>query len=112
MIRVLMSKAAAGLLRALIARAGASREEILISDVQSVDWQSLTIVGERHELGLRIIGPHAGRRAHALCDGLAEAELEITGQIVADIAVVHGPSHCSDGSVALTIEALTVCADD
>lgn len=112
MIRVLMSSAAAALLRALIARAGVPREKILLTDIRSVDWQSLTIVGERHEIAIRIPGPSAGALAACLCDGLSKAEFAIPGHIVADIVVADGPKSCADGSVSLAIEALTVFTDD
>ena len=65
MMKLALSVAAAGLLRALIARAGVDRDRILLTDFRSVDWQSLTFVGERHEMELRIPGPDAdaaGRR--------------------------------------------------
>lgn len=112
MIRVLMSSAAAGLLRAILARAGVPRERVLLTEIRSVDWQSLTIVGERHEIALRIPGPSAAAVAESLCNGLAEAEFAIPGQIVADIVLADGPSECADGAVTLSIEALTVCAGD
>lgn len=110
MNRVLMSSAAAALLRALLTRAGVARERVLLSDISSVDWQSLTMIGERHELGLRIPGPHAGEVAARLIDGLADAEFAIPGQIVADIAVTEGPFDGADGAVTLAIEALTINA--
>lgn len=112
MNRILLSSAAAALLRAVLARAGISREDVLLTDVRSVDWQSLTIVGERHEIALRIPGPNAAALAAALCAGLAEAEFAIPRQIVADIVVADGPTQSADGSVSLSIEALTVFADD
>jgi hypothetical protein len=112
MNRVLMSNAAAALLRAILARAGISRSELLLTDIRSVDWQSLTIVGERHEIALRIPGPSAAATAAALCDGLAEAEFAIAGQLVADIVVADGPTQCADGSVTVSIDALTVFTDD
>lgn len=112
MIRVLMSSAAAGLLRAVLARAGVPRERILLTHIHSIDWQSLTIIGERHEIALRIPGPNGAAVASSLCDGLSDAEFVIPGQIVADIALTQGPSECPDGSVTLSIEALTVCAED
>ena len=110
MIRVLMSSAGAALLRAILARAGIPRERILLTDIRSVDWQSLTMVGERHELGLRIPGPNAGEVTAKLCGGLAEAEFVIAGQIVADIAVSEQPMHGDDKSISLHIEALTISA--
>ncbi len=110
MIRILMSSAAAAMLRAILARAGVPRERILLTEIRSVDWHSLTMVGERHELSLRIPGPDAAEVAARLCDGLTEAEFAIPGQIVADICVADGPSSSSDGSVSLAIEALTIGA--
>lgn len=112
MIRILMSSAAAALLRALLVRGGVSREQILVTDIRSVDWQSLTLVGERHELSLRIPGPDAKRIAAALCDDLADAEFAIPGQIVADIGLAGERSANPDGSITLTIEALTISAGD
>ena len=43
-----------------------------------------------------------------LLDGLEDAELEVWGHFVADIAVTEGPFTREDGSVELGIEALTV----
>ena len=57
MIRPRLSVAASRLLRAIIDRAGDQRDRILLSSVSSTDWQSLTLVGERHELELAVIGP-------------------------------------------------------
>ena len=52
MLKITMSPAASNLIRALIARAGVPRDRILLTDVQSTDWQSLTLTGERHQLEL------------------------------------------------------------
>jgi hypothetical protein len=111
MSRMVMSPAAAGLLRALIARSGAPRDRILLTDSESVDWQSLTFTGERHQLGLRIGGSEAARSAERLCAGLEDAEFSIPGVIVADVHVAQGPRREADGSVSLSIEALTVGDD-
>ena len=54
MMRPALSPAAAGLLRGILARSGVDRDRILLSDFRSVDWQSLTFVGERHEIRLRL----------------------------------------------------------
>ena len=108
MNRIAMSAAASGLLRALIARAGLMVNSILLTDIRSTDWQSLTFVGERHQLELRITGPDAMAAARRLCDGLEEAEFQIPRQIVADIAVVGELRSSQDGSVSVKIEALTV----
>jgi hypothetical protein len=108
MMKLALSPAAAGLLRALLARAGINRDRILLTDFRSIDWQSLTFVGERHEMELRILPPHAKQIATGLSEGLADAEFSIPGQIVADIGLERPPSHSRDGSVSLHIEALTI----
>lgn len=110
MNRVAMSPVASALLRALIARTGAGSDRILLSDVQSVDWQSLTFTGERHRFELRVPGPDSGTVVQRICAGLEEAEFSIPGQIVADISLIGEPRTAQDGSVAITIEALTVSA--
>ena len=61
MLKITMSPAASNLIRALIARAGVPRDRILLTDVQSTDWQSLTLTGERHQLELRVCAPHSGQ---------------------------------------------------
>ena len=108
MMKLALSPAAAGLLRALISRAGIDRDRILLADFRSVDWQSLTFIGERHEMELRVPGPGSDALAARLTDGLADAEFSIPGQIVADIGLRQPPSRHRDGSVTLHIEALTV----
>lgn len=108
MMKLALSPAAAGLLRALVARAGIDRDRILLTDFRSIDWQSLTFVGERHEMELRVPGPDANLLAQRLADGLADAEFAVPGQIVADIGLVRPPSPNCDGSVTLQIEALTI----
>lgn len=108
MNRLPMSPVAAALLRSLIARAGIERDRILLTEVHSSDWQSLTFVGERHCFGLRIIGSEAEAAIDRICSGLEDAEFNIRGQIVADVAVTDAPSHAGDGSMKVTIEALTV----
>ena len=107
-MKLALSPAAPGLLRALIARAGIDRDRILLTDFQSIDWQSLTFIGERHEMELRVPGPDAERLARLVTDGLADAEFSIPGQIVADISLELPAIRQSDGSVSLHIEALTI----
>ena len=107
MMKLAMSPAAAGLLRALLARAGLDRNRILLTDFRSVDWRSLTFAGERHRINLRIPGPGAATIAELLTSDLGDAEFSVPGQIVADIAVEGAIEH-PDGAISLTIEALTV----
>lgn len=108
MTRLPLSAAAGALLRALLCRTGIPRNRILLSEVRSVDWQSLTFVGERHEIDLRVAEPGADAIVNTLTNALAEQEFAIDGQIVADIQLVSGPSRQPDGSIAVRIEALTI----
>lgn len=108
MIKMAMSHAAGCLVRALVARAGVERNRILLTDVESVDWQSLTLAGERHQIALRVTGLDSADAAKRMCAGLDDAEFSIPGLIVADIAVLGSPRREPDGATALMIEALTV----
>lgn len=108
MTRLGLSTAATGLLRALIARTQLPRDRILLMDWTSVDWQSLTFVGERHEITFRLTGWEARVAAERLGAGLADAEFTIPGHIVADVAIVGSGKEAEDGSVIVHLEALTI----
>ena len=111
MNRIAMSGAASALLRALIARAGVPSDRILLTEVHSTDWQSLTFIGERHRLQLRVVGPGSTSIIERMCGGLEDAEFTIPGQIVADIKPIAQPIAGADGSTSIEIEALTVVND-
>jgi len=111
MNRVAMSPAASALLRCLIGRARVPRDRILLTDVVSVDWRSLTFTGERHQFELRVTGPDSQLAVERMCDGLEDADFSIPGVIVADIALAGSPARAPGGSTTIIIEALTV-ADD
>jgi hypothetical protein len=108
MMKLALSPAAAGLLRALLNRAGIDRDRIFLTEFRSVDWQSLTFIGERHSINLRVPGPDADLLVSRLTGGLGDAEFAIPGQVVADIALSGEPTRHADGSLSLTIEALTI----
>ena len=108
MMKLAMSPAAAGLLRALLNRAGVDRNRILLTEFRSSDWRSLTFTGERHRIDLRIPAPGAAGLAELLTRDLGEAEFAIPGQIVADITVDGAMVEHPDGAISLTVEALTV----
>jgi len=105
---VVASRAAAGLLRALLRRAGNHDDRILLNEILSTEWRSLTLEGERHFIVLRLTGEDAGAMCTSLTTGLEEAEFAIPGQIVADIALARPPFHAEDGSISVAIEALTI----
>ena len=108
MMKLAMSAAAAGLLRALLQRGGVDRDRILLSQFRSFNWRSLTFSGERHRIDLRIPGPGAAAIAELLTRDLAEAEFAIPRQIVADIGVDGAMIEHPDGAISLSIEALTI----
>jgi len=108
MMKLALSPAAAGLLRALLARAGIDRDRILLTEFRSTDWQSLTFVGERHEMELRIPGPDADHLCGRITKGMEDAEFAIPGQIVADIGLQRPAQFNTDGSISIFIEALTI----
>jgi hypothetical protein len=108
MNRLPMSRAASGLLRAILKRAGHDSDRILLTEIRSTDWRSLTLEGERHVIELRVAAPGTGKLLVKLTGGIEEAEFAIPGQIVADIAVASPPLPAPDGSVGIVIEALTI----
>ncbi|MDQ3144733.1 MAG: hypothetical protein M3Q57_07650, partial [Pseudomonadota bacterium] len=77
MMRPALSPAAAGLLRSLLARAGVDRDRILLTDFRSVDWQSLTFVGERHEISLRLPAADAASIVARLGERLEDVEWHV-----------------------------------
>lgn len=107
-MKIPMSPAAAALVRGLLARAGVERNRILLTTVQSVDWQSLTFVGERHRIILRVTGADAQDVTGRITAGIGEAEFHVPGHIVADVVIVGKPLRDGDGSVSVELEALTI----
>lgn len=108
MTRPPMSQAGAALLRALLARTHIERDRILLTDYRSTDWQSLTFVGERHEMRFRIKGPMANEAYREITGDLADSDVSLSKQILADIAVFEIPVRESDGSISFGVEALTI----
>jgi hypothetical protein len=108
MMKFPMSAAAAGLLRALLVRANVSRDRILLIECLSTEWQSLTLIGERHQICFRVPDPDADDIVTALTSGLEDAEFSIPGQIVADIGLGGPLRRGGDRSIIVELEALTI----
>lgn len=108
MNRLPMSQAGAALLRALLARALVNSDRILLTEYRSIDWQSLTFVGERHQMRFRIPGPDAEEIFARMAGDLADSEFAIPRRIVADILVFGSPTREDDGAICFSIEALTI----
>lgn len=111
MMKIAISPAASSLLRALIASAGVQRDRILLAEVNSVDWQSLTLTGERHQLSLRVTGVDSREVVERMCRGLEDAEFSIPGPIVADVSLAGTPERSLDGATSIAVEALTISED-
>lgn len=91
-----------GLRRALLRRCAA----LDIESIASERWASVTFTGARHRIACRLGGERAIELAGAFCAGIGEAEFELPGHIVADIAVMEMTADRS--GVAILLEALTV----
>jgi hypothetical protein len=96
---------ATALLRAIAARLDAEFE---LEEICSRSWASATFTGARHELALRIGGDGAGAALSAFLAGLAAAEFELRGHILADIALVSEERRDGEDELLLKLEALTV----
>lgn len=90
-----------------MARAGLDPDRILVGRFLSVDWQSLTFTGERHEISLRLAGPDPAAALARLRFGLAEVEWRLHGHVVAEVVIVGEKRH-RDGSITVELEALTL----
>lgn len=100
------------LLRAIGATFGTfGFDRLAFEEVVSRSWASATFAGARHKLCLRLDGEGAGAAADAFVAGLAAAEFELRGHILADIALVSDErlvGTSGEPLVRLRIEALTV----
>jgi hypothetical protein len=108
MNRLRMTGYATALMRCLLQRAGEDRNRIFLSQWKSVDWQSLTLDGERHEASFVVSGDGAMAFAHLWLAGLSDAEFDLPRGFVADIEVTSGPRLRDDGAVEVEISALTL----
>lgn len=103
-----MSDATTALLRAI--SVNFVNLEPVIEEIRSRDWASGTFAGTRHEWTFRIEGEGAEAAADTFLDGIDEAEFDLRGHILADIALVKQErTSGTDGPlVRISLEALTV----
>jgi D-Tyr-tRNAtyr deacylase len=105
----MLSSAGGALLRALYAKVENERGKILLTSWTTVDWQSLTFAGERHQASFTITGDDAAGLAARWTGGLDEADLPLGGgRFVADLEVMRCGPPAPDGSVTVELEALTL----
>ena len=109
MMRLTMSRTAAALLRALLARADAPAGVLRLVAYQATEWRALTLDGERHIYHLSLDGGADQAIVARLLDALDEHEFAIGNSFVADIIGKRG-DHSPGEATSLLIEALTILA--
>ncbi len=86
---------------------------LIIEDIRSVDWASLTFVGERHEFDLRLEGESgAVTEAMARIEAtLGDCEFALAGRFLAEVSVDIGDGLAlRDGGAArqFRVDALSI----
>ena len=109
MMRMQFSRAGAGLVRALLARAGEPADRVRLVAYHATEWRSMTFDGERHEIRLRLAGEASDAALDRLLGGHDEHEFDLGEDLVAEIGGIGVPDG-SDGAINVRIEALTVSA--
>lgn len=99
-------KAQAAILRAAAAIAAPLGARLVIEELRARDWASLTLVGTRHELDVRLDGAGAAAAMAALAERLPREAISIAGQIMAEVVVEPGTA--DDEGAAMTICALVI----
>ncbi len=83
---------------------------VLLMRSEVSPWASMTFSGARHSFDLLFDDPDFERAASRLETTLGEAEFDLPGALVADLAVSR-PCKAQGGASCLRVEALTVtCA--
>lgn len=98
--------AADALCRSLREAAGPFPVEFGIEEMESRGWSSITFSGARVRVRLRLEGAQAQAAADALLARTAEADLELRGHLLADLAVRAEEREAQ--RVRLTFDAITV----
>jgi hypothetical protein len=101
----------ATLLRQLEARL--SPATVSVTRARHIPWSSATFDGARHHISLVISGQQVAKALTRFQQGLASAEFDLDGHILADIVIVARKTdwRVSPPVVRLDLEALTVEAD-
>jgi hypothetical protein len=105
-MRTQTDRSQAAILRATAALAAPLGARLVIEELRSRDWASLTLTGARHELDVRLDGAGAQAALAHLMAELPNASLSIPGRILAELVVEPGTA--DDDGVVLTICALVI----
>jgi hypothetical protein len=79
-----------------------------VDELTSRNWASVTFSGARHKVAFSLEGDGAAAAADAFVAGMADAEFDLRGHIVADISLAGDERSAAGDRVELRIEALTV----
>lgn len=103
-----------------LVRIGGSDRQIpivIVEEIRTTEWASITFTGLRHEFDLRFEGERDSIAATiiGLADGLGDTEIAMSGHFVAEVAVAAVMSGtatatgtCAPWSQRLRVEALTI----
>lgn len=108
------------LLRAVAAAAGIASTDrqktvMIVEELLSRDWASLTFVGALHEMRLRLEGPAAETRAAAatLAATIGERDIALPGHFVAEIEVTAGTADVmAEDMIAISLTVNTLVLRD
>lgn len=101
----------AAILRAVAALVAPHGVRVVIEELRCRDWASLTLVGGRHELDIRLEGEGAAAALAQVQAELPELDIAMAGHILAELLVVPMPAQDAAvpaGSVALSLRALAI----
>ena len=99
----------AAILRAVAAMVAPHGVQLVIEELRCRDWASLTLVGGRHELDIRLEGAGAAAALAQLQAELPELDIVIAGHILAELVVEPAQDQAAAaGPVALTLNALVI----
>lgn len=98
--------AASALLRAVRNAFAGFGGALVVEEMRSRRWASITFTGARHELRFRLEGRTADEEAERFVSSLEAAEFALRGHVLADIALVSQVRE--EGRAVIEVEALTV----
>jgi hypothetical protein len=97
MIRTPIGHVATAILREIgamtrIGSADRQKPMLVVEELRAFDWASVTFVGQRHEMDLRLDGDAdvVAAAMVCLCDDLAAADIPMAGHFIAEIRVIPG----------------------
>ena len=100
--------AAAELHRAIHLHFAPSDCRVAFEELTSRSWASVTFTGARHRLRFRLEGQGAAEAADRFLAQLHEANFELRGHVLADIALLAEERLDEGALVRISLEALTV----